>query len=107
MTSPSRQNLIRSFDPSGVGLENGNFCGLPFDYDTAGIVLLGVPWEVTVRSEEHTSELQSPMYLVCRLLLEKKKKTKQKKGNKTKTKTKQTKNCTSILITLYNTMQQC
>src|SRR5437764_13143498 len=32
------------------------------------------------RSEEHTSELQSPMYLVCRLLLEKKKK---KKTNKT------------------------
>src|SRR5437879_8721538 len=28
----------------------------------------------TTRSEEHTSELQSPMYLVCRLLLEKKKK---------------------------------
>src|SRR5437762_6894104 len=26
----------------------------------------------TARSEEHTSELQSPMYLVCRLLLEKK-----------------------------------
>src|SRR5437879_7568857 len=25
-----------------------------------------------IRSEEHTSELQSPMYLVCRLLLEKK-----------------------------------
>src|SRR5437879_6078473 len=31
-----------------------------------------------LRSEEHTSELQSPMYLVCRLLLEKKK-TKSKK----------------------------
>src|SRR5437879_12017267 len=30
------------------------------------------------RSEEHTSELQSPMYLVCRLLLEKKKKKKNK-----------------------------
>src|SRR5437879_7511069 len=28
---------------------------------------------VDARSEEHTSELQSPMYLVCRLLLEKKK----------------------------------
>src|SRR5437879_7535537 len=28
---------------------------------------------VPLRSEEHTSELQSPMYLVCRLLLEKKK----------------------------------
>src|SRR5437762_9681397 len=31
------------------------------------------PFEVDPRSEEHTSELQSPMYLVCRLLLEKKK----------------------------------
>src|SRR5437762_7462351 len=29
--------------------------------------------EARDRSEEHTSELQSPMYLVCRLLLEKKK----------------------------------
>src|ERR1017187_10732868 len=28
----------------------------------------------SLRSEEHTSELQSPMYLVCRLLLEKKNK---------------------------------
>src|SRR5437762_7410003 len=28
--------------------------------------------ELNRRSEEHTSELQSPMYLVCRLLLEKK-----------------------------------
>src|SRR5258708_15517301 len=28
----------------------------------------------TLRSEEHTSELQSPDHLVCRLLLEKKKK---------------------------------
>src|SRR5256885_3753556 len=31
-----------------------------------------------VRSEEHTSELQSPCNLVCRLLLEKKKKKRQK-----------------------------
>src|SRR5256885_4964735 len=30
-------------------------------------------WETTRRSEEHTSELQSPCNLVCRLLLEKKK----------------------------------
>src|SRR5437763_7268510 len=30
-------------------------------------------WPTVWRSEEHTSELQSPMYLVCRLLLEKKK----------------------------------
>src|SRR5258708_30251861 len=34
------------------------------------------------RSEEHTSELQSPDHLVCRLLLEKKKKKKCKKESK-------------------------
>src|SRR6267154_6781533 len=38
------------------------------------------------RSEEHTSELQSPVHLVCRLLLEKKKK--QKKTNQLKKKKK-------------------
>src|SRR5438445_8607067 len=34
------------------------------------------PPAVAARSEEHTSELQSRQYLVCRLLLEKKKETK-------------------------------
>src|SRR2546430_9117161 len=33
-------------------------------------------WRLRMRSEEHTSELQSQSNLVCRLLLEKKKKTK-------------------------------
>src|SRR5437762_11311129 len=52
--------LFRSVE---VGLRAGHTVQpaaekLPFDVD---------------RSEEHTSELQSPMYLVCRLLLEKKK----------------------------------
>src|SRR5437867_5677168 len=37
-----------------------------------------------VRSEEHTSELQSPYDLVCRLLLEKKKKNKKIKNNEYK-----------------------
>src|SRR3712207_8629336 len=42
----------------------------------AGRVGIGVPARGgLVRSEEHTSELQSRQYLVCRLLLEKKKKT--------------------------------
>src|SRR5438105_15219458 len=36
-----------------------------------------------VRSEEHTSELQSRVDLVCRLLLEKKKKNKKKYKNNT------------------------
>src|SRR5258708_32027472 len=46
--------------------------------------LAGIPAEVDLgrnRSEEHTSELQSPDHLVCRLLLEKKKKTPQRENN--------------------------
>src|SRR5437879_4809153 len=38
--------------------------------EKADLVLTGL--QSDDRSEEHTSELQSPMYLVCRLLLEKK-----------------------------------
>src|SRR5437879_5121989 len=41
---------------------------------TVAVALLDALNTVGLRSEEHTSELQSPMYLVCRLLLEKKKK---------------------------------
>src|SRR5258707_7923278 len=41
--------------------------GLAYYFDTDDIANLGI------RSEEHTSELQSRQYLVCRLLLEKKK----------------------------------
>src|SRR5438094_5585523 len=37
-------------------------------------------WSAPCRSEEHTSELQSPYDLVCRLLLEKKKKKKKNKS---------------------------
>src|SRR5205823_14944257 len=48
-----------------------SFSSVPSDSVTLTLV---VP-SGTTRSEEHTSELQSLAYLVCRLLLEKKKKT--------------------------------
>src|SRR5438876_7545641 len=47
------------------------------DHHFEGVVLAEVGGEhapQSGRSEEHTSELQSPVHLVCRLLLEKKKK---------------------------------
>src|SRR3712207_8777803 len=44
---------------------------LSYTIAAGAITALG---EVGARSEEHTSELQSRQYLVCRLLLEKKKK---------------------------------
>src|SRR5258708_18641240 len=45
------------------------FCG-----SNPGLNWLNIPGPLSLRSEEHTSELQSPDHLVCRLLLEKKKK---------------------------------
>src|SRR5437879_7599659 len=45
-------------------------------YDEATEMLMNSEKVPALRSEEHTSELQSPMYLVCRLLLEKKKRKK-------------------------------
>src|SRR2546425_4010701 len=48
-------------------------------YGTPNVIHFGRPVcadRAATRSEEHTSELQSLAYLVCRLLLEKKKKNK-------------------------------
>jgi agmatinase len=42
------EEILQTFDPSGVGVDNGNLLGLPFDYESANIIVLGVPWEVTV-----------------------------------------------------------
>src|SRR5947209_20553839 len=46
------------------------------------VARLVVAWRPVRRSEEHTSELQSRQYLVCRLLLEKKKKHIQRQPDK-------------------------
>lgn len=51
----SREQKIKNFDPSGVGLKNGRFIGLPFDEEDAQIVLHTVPWDVTVSFGEGTS----------------------------------------------------
>src|SRR5690348_17580799 len=56
-------------DHEAVGLgRDGGDLGLEVDR----LVALPDPPVERVRSEEHTSELQSPVHLVCRLLLEKK-----------------------------------
>ena len=54
-------------------------------YQPDGTIYAKLPiYEIWSRSEEHTSELQSPDHLVCRLLLEKKKKKKKKQNKKKK-----------------------
>ena len=39
---------LSQFDPNSVGLKTNNIFGLPFSQDDAALVLLPVPWEVTV-----------------------------------------------------------
>src|SRR3712207_7826746 len=55
---------------------------------TAGVAIgtpaYMAPEQAMARSEEHTSELQSRQYLVCRLLLEKKKQTQQRSTTRRK-----------------------
>src|SRR2546429_6954418 len=61
-----------------VFLTNGNSCLIPammFSVEALPIfwIVISVDRRPSTRSEEHTSELQSRLHLVCRLLLEKKK----------------------------------
>ena len=51
-----KQQIISEFDPGGVGLSNGNIFGFPFDYETADVVIFGVPWEVTVSFHSGTAK---------------------------------------------------
>src|SRR3989449_7811128 len=56
------------------GLEIRRHCGLPIANHPRLDAPVGALARQDHRSEEHTSELQSRLHLVCRLLLEKKKK---------------------------------
>src|SRR5437879_4876692 len=68
---------LKALNVLGLGLNTAVLSALIFN---AIIIPILIPLAMRCvtfkpsRSEEHTSELQSPMYLVCRLLLEKKKK---------------------------------
>src|SRR2546425_3815496 len=79
-TTPANRGKLRALAARGLDVT----VGVPQRWREEGVLgrTLEVAWErqngVEVfpvpRSEEHTSELQSLAYLVCRLLLEKKKK---------------------------------
>src|SRR5687767_15700436 len=73
--------LFRSTDATLVG--RGRTIGFTGARTRREHDLLGerdVPDDALYRSEEHTSELQSLAYLVCRLLLEKKKNMKRRRA---------------------------
>ncbi|BDA39986.1 agmatinase family protein [Candidatus Atelocyanobacterium thalassae] len=44
----NQNKSLLDFNPSSIGIENGNLYGLPYTYENAGIIIFGIPWEVTV-----------------------------------------------------------
>src|SRR3712207_7537698 len=63
------ESQVETVDRTGVEMEAMTACAI------AALTIYDMckSTDRTMRSEEHTSELQSRQYLVCRLLLEKKK----------------------------------
>src|SRR5258708_8799835 len=70
-TSYRRDGLYPELLAAGEAMKPEDLDGSPFQQEYISIAPHPEHWH---RSEEHTSELQSPDHLVCRLLLEKKKK---------------------------------
>lgn len=46
---------LKNFDPNSVGLKSNNIFGLPFGQEEAELILLPVPWEVTISYRDGTS----------------------------------------------------
>ncbi len=51
----SKVEKIRTFDPDGVGSTSSNIFGLPFTIDEADVIIVPVPWDVTVSNTDGTS----------------------------------------------------
>lgn len=51
----TQKDLLQNFNPNDIGIDNGNLLGLPFDYDSANIIVFGIPWEVTVSYQAGTA----------------------------------------------------
>lgn len=39
---------MQTFDPNGVGIQNGKLFGLPYEPEEASLIIMPIPWEVTV-----------------------------------------------------------
>lgn len=52
----SKADKIKNFDPNNLGDKNANIFGLPFTTDEAEVVIIPVPWEVTVSYSAGTAK---------------------------------------------------
>ncbi len=53
---------LSKFDPNSVGLKSNNIFGLPFTEHEADLVLLPVPWEVTISYRDGTSRAPEKIF---------------------------------------------
>src|SRR3712207_7541781 len=85
-TTLFRSEVGADFD-AGLRLDAQDVVHAPLDEQQVAFLqdLLAARRDAPLRSEEHTSELQSRQYLVCRLLLEKKKKHSKNKSQSKRT----------------------
>lgn len=44
----NKQEILKTFDPSQPGLADATIFGLPFSIEDSEIIVIPVPWEVTV-----------------------------------------------------------
>lgn len=49
-----RREALKSFNPNGIGLNNGRFIGLPFDEHMSELIIQSAPWDVTVSYRDGT-----------------------------------------------------
>lgn len=52
----TKKQKIENFDPNGVGQFNGQLYGLPFNYEESAVIIIPVPWEVTVSYSPGTAK---------------------------------------------------
>ncbi len=58
----SKADKIKNFDPNSIGDTNNNIYGLPFSVDEAEVVVIPVPWEVTVSYSSGTAKGPQAIY---------------------------------------------
>ncbi|MBD2136930.1 agmatinase family protein [Anabaena sp. FACHB-1237] len=49
-------NPLENYNPNDIAVDNGNFMGLPFTYETAKLIIISVPWEATVSYHQGTAQ---------------------------------------------------
>lgn len=58
----TKSEKIKTFDPNAPGTAEGNIFGLPFSFDESEIIIIPVPWEVTVSYRAGTAKAPEAVF---------------------------------------------